>query len=57
MAKYITETYKRDILIQLILYCKDHLGLDNSQIGDIFRRDRSDIKRIIDKNKPKAATK
>lgn len=47
--------YIRDIVVKLSLYCHEHLGLNNADIGRVFRRDRSDIKRMIDKNKPKGA--
>lgn len=47
--------YLRKVVIELVLYCHSHLGLNNSDIGRVFRRDRSDIKRMIDKSKPKGA--
>lgn len=41
----------RDIMIQLMLYCHRVLHLNNAEIGLIFRRDRANVKRIIDKHK------
>lgn len=49
--------YERDILINLMLYCGEHLKLNNAQIGRIFRRGREDVGRIIDKSKPKPRTR
>lgn len=46
----------RVLLIELVLYV-DSKGYNNAQIGEIFNRDRSFIKRLIDENKPKAAKK
>lgn len=51
------DIYLRDILVEMMLYCHGHLGLNNADIGRIFRRDRATVKRIIDKARPKRATK
>lgn len=39
----------RDIMIELMGYCRYNLRLNNAEIGLIFRRDRANVKRIIDK--------
>lgn len=46
----------RDIMINLMIYCSEMLCLNNAEIGLIFRRDRANVKRIIDKHKPKSRT-
>lgn len=54
-ATSVDKTYERDILVQLMMYCAKELKLNNAQTGRIFRRDRADVKRIIDNNRPKRA--
>lgn len=36
-------------MIELMGYCRYNLRLNNAEIGLIFRRDRANVKRIIDK--------
>lgn len=46
----------KEVKMGLVLYL-DARGYNNAQIGQIFNMTRSGIKKIVDKNKPKGATK
>lgn len=43
----------RDVMIEMMTYCRDRLHFNNADIGIIFRRDRANVKRILDKHKPR----
>lgn len=51
----VDKVHERDIMVKLALYCHEILDLNNAQIARVFRRDPSEIRRIITKNKPKGA--